>query len=629
MPGPGPAVAPFYSLLLSGRIDLTLQRLAAARGAAMREGQWDVVGQLSELTGEAHYIRGEYALAMDWYRQAAELVPELAEQGRNSITAILRDQGELEQAEAYGRRHLAAMAAAGDGWGLPYARLQLGMVLAARGQLGEAEAEYEQALRLAAAPDGEPFYAILAQAHLACLHGAAGDAVRYRQLGEQALSQARGRSLYLRAAVAVLISRARSAWGQPDEARALLMEAVPVLEQAGARWLLHMAHLELAREELGRGDAAGGQVLGHLAAALIPASQEGYVQFIWERRDWTMPLLAEAMRAGIEVSFCQELLVRAGPPVLPLLRALIGAAEPRARQAALYPLAAIGGETAVALVRHALYDSDPQVRDAAVLAYRHLLRAEPEAGVNGELPGGVAAPEPPEPPVQVSCLGPLTVRVHGRPVRLRTQKARDLLACLIAHRGQPLSKERLLEALWPDSDPDAIQELFHTTVYQLRRALRDAGEPVVLYSGGMYQLDRAQVRVDIDSFLALAGGRDPAGWAAAAGLYGGELFAELDYPWCEGLRAHFREQYLQLLRRLGQHEQEQGAPDRAALWWQRLIEADPLGEEAHLALVQCYVLTGRRAAAVQQYRTLVRTLQRELGVQPTPESQALVKRLLS
>lgn len=628
------AVSPFHSLLLTGRTEAALQRLAAARAAAMREGEWDLVGLLSDLTGEAHYIRGEYGLALDWYHQAAELVPELEDRGRNSITAILRDQGELEQAAAYGRRHVAAQEAAGDQWGLPYACLQLGSVFLAQGLLPEAEAEFARALELAVEPASDPSYAILARAHLAQLHGVAGDAVMFRKYGEMALTQARGRSLYLRAVVAVLLYEARAAWGQETEARSLLHEAIPVLEQSGARWLLHIARLHLGWESLQQGDTAG--VREQLAAALGPANQEGYTQFLWQNRGWTLPLLAEAIRREIEVAFCQELLVKAGAEAAGILRDLACAEEPRARQAALYPLAALGGPQSVALVRHALYDTDSHVRDAAMLAYRHLLRKEPgleaeaplapQVDPAGQLPAETVSPDR---PISVRCLGAFSVQVGRAEVRFRTQRARDLLALLIVHRGKPISKEQILEALWPEGDPGELQELFHTTVYQLRQALKGAGVPVVLFGGGLYRLEREALWVDTETFLSLAGGSDPSGWASAVQHYQGDFLDSLDYPWCEGLRTHFREVYLQVLRRLAKYEQDRGRPEQAALWWQRLVEADPLGEEAHMALVQCYVQTGRRSAAVQQYRTLVRMLQRELGVKPTPAAESLAKRLLS
>lgn len=142
------------------------------------------------------------------------------------------------------------------------------------------------------------------------------------------------------------------------------------------------------------------------------------------------------------------------------------------------------------------------------MAYRHLLRAYPEIGEPPAAPDPAVARRPaaaaarpvpvaavpvaapaapvaaPAAPVEVRCLGALQVRVGGEAVRFRTQKARDLLAYLVAHRGQAAGKEKLLEALWPEGDPAALQELFHTSVYQLRRSLQAAGEKVVLFSGG-------------------------------------------------------------------------------------------------------------------------------------------------
>jgi DNA-binding SARP family transcriptional activator len=57
------------------------------------------------------------------------------------------------------------------------------------------------------------------------------------------------------------------------------------------------------------------------------------------------------------------------------------------------------------------------------------------------------------------------------------------------------------------------------------------------------------------------------------------------------------------------------------------VKAEPLRETAHAALIRVYLAEGNRAealAAYQQYRALLRT---ELGLEPTPLIQALVKDL--
>ena len=55
----------------------------------------------------------------------------------------------------------------------------------------------------------------------------------------------------------------------------------------------------------------------------------------------------------------------------------------------------------------------------------------------------------------------------------------------------------------------------------------------------------------------------------------------------------------------------------------RWLELDPLHEPAHRELIRLYAWNGDRAAALEQYRTCVRTLSRELGVAPLEETAAL------
>ena len=57
---------------------------------------------------------------------------------------------------------------------------------------------------------------------------------------------------------------------------------------------------------------------------------------------------------------------------------------------------------------------------------------------------------------------------------------------------------------------------------------------------------------------------------------------------------------------------------RSAIW-----TIDNLSEEIHRRLIELYALTGDRAAAARQYEHLVAVLERELGLDPLPETQAI------
>ena len=60
----------------------------------------------------------------------------------------------------------------------------------------------------------------------------------------------------------------------------------------------------------------------------------------------------------------------------------------------------------------------------------------------------------------------------------------------------------------------------------------------------------------------------------------------------------------------------------------RLLELDPLDELAQQQYLRLLALDGQRTAALAQYEKWRAILQRELGVEPLPETQALYEQIL-
>src|SRR5207237_9463904 len=55
--------------------------------------------------------------------------------------------------------------------------------------------------------------------------------------------------------------------------------------------------------------------------------------------------------------------------------------------------------------------------------------------------------------MEFRLLGPLEVRKHGREVAVAGAKQRALLAMLLVHAGEVVSRDRLIEELWRDRPP--------------------------------------------------------------------------------------------------------------------------------------------------------------------------------
>lgn len=190
-----------------------------------------------------------------------------------------------------------------------------------------------------------------------------------------------------------------------------------------------------------------------------------------------------------------------------------------------------------------------------------------------------------------------------------------LLALAPRHR---LTRDELIEALWPEVAPDAGGTNVRKAVHFARRAL--GGEAAIGVAGGVVELWPGRpIFTDVERFeaaaeVAVASGT-PAALAEAAGLYGGDLLPDdRAEPWSEDRRAVLHERYLQLLR--------------AAGLWQRVLELDPVDEEAHRELMRAHLEAGNRQAAIRQFERLRAVLRDELGVGPDPESVSLYERVL-
>ncbi|MEU4235047.1 BTAD domain-containing putative transcriptional regulator [Nonomuraea sp. NPDC026600] len=216
----------------------------------------------------------------------------------------------------------------------------------------------------------------------------------------------------------------------------------------------------------------------------------------------------------------------------------------------------------------------------------------------------------------------------------QSRKARDLLKILVSRRGAAISRERLVEILWPEQEGDTVGlKRLNVMVSTLRAVLdpahvRPADEFVVSDEGAL-RLDLANVDVDVEGFLDLVGSAvqlDQAGrpvealarWAEAESSYGGDFCEEDPYAdWAVGLREEARLAYVQAAARLATARAAEGRHDEAARYWLRLLERDRYDERAHLGLVRVLDSAGRRGDARRRYALYAERM-RELEVEPAP-----------
>ncbi len=108
-------------------------------------------------------------------------------------------------------------------------------------------------------------------------------------------------------------------------------------------------------------------------------------------------------------------------------------------------------------------------------------------------------------PLRIFALGPFALAASGNGLNVehwKRKKAATVLKCLVSNLDKPVHRERLIEWIWPDADPDKSWARLKVTISYLRQALRDGGAKadIIETSGQSYLLRSSSVWVDSSEF---------------------------------------------------------------------------------------------------------------------------------
>ena len=240
--------------------------------------------------------------------------------------------------------------------------------------------------------------------------------------------------------------------------------------------------------------------------------------------------------------------------------------------------------------------------------------------------------------LRIRLCGGLAVDQAGERLesRLPSRQARIVFACLVDHRGHPISRTSLAEALWGDHPPPSRDVGLRAVLSGVRRvlgpdSLEGRGELKLVLPDDVWIDVEVAARLVRRAELALEEERhEPArrDAAAAADILQDELLPGCGGAWVDERRVELEE--------LGRHARElegraaldDGDPAAAERAARRLVERAPYRESAHALLMQALTAQGNVAEALLAYDRLVRALRDDLGTTPSPQLAALHERLL-
>jgi DNA-binding SARP family transcriptional activator len=244
-------------------------------------------------------------------------------------------------------------------------------------------------------------------------------------------------------------------------------------------------------------------------------------------------------------------------------------------------------------------------------------------------------------PLRLYLTGRVMAERDGRVVdekRLPGRQGPVALVYLALERARPVPIDELADAVWGESLPRAWETALSAIVSKLRSALGSLGVGIATGSG-RYQLtlpadawmDVEAARVALDE----AEGRVRAGrfrdaWGpgnVAASIAARPLLAGVDLEWAERARQNLRSMRVRALSCLASAALANAEWPLAAQFARTQVELEPFRETGWQQLMRALAGAGNRAEALRAYVECRELLAKEVGVAPSPETEAIVTHL--
>ncbi len=233
--------------------------------------------------------------------------------------------------------------------------------------------------------------------------------------------------------------------------------------------------------------------------------------------------------------------------------------------------------------------------------------------------------------IELRTLGTVDlVRVDGTATESVSLQPKPLALFVFLALARPRGLQRrdtLLALFWPELDESRARNALSQALHRVRAAIGDGG--IVGRGREEVGVDFARLRCDAIAFEETLEAGEP---AEALELYRGDFlngFHVSDAPgferWLDGERSRLRRRAKSAAEKLAERAESGGGVLEAVGWLRRTIAIDPVDEEALRRLIQILADAGERAAAVRDYETFRQRLDEDYGLEPAPETRALIE----
>ncbi|HEX7713280.1 MAG TPA: response regulator [Bacillota bacterium] len=225
--------------------------------------------------------------------------------------------------------------------------------------------------------------------------------------------------------------------------------------------------------------------------------------------------------------------------------------------------------------------------------------------------------------VRVQCFGKFTVTSGVSEVKFRTEKAQELLAFLIDRSGEFAHRSEICDSLWEEYDGDRALIHFNTTLYYVKKALREQGVTVpIQHDRNSYRFDAAGFDCDycrFREFAARSGNVNRSNlmeYEEIAGLYNGDYLSGMQFTWIERNRQMLKDQFIRLLIGMAEYFKTTGNHQKTVEWMKQGLVHEPLHRELNYRLIEALVLMNDLISANRYHDIYRNEIERKLRREP-------------
>lgn len=221
---------------------------------------------------------------------------------------------------------------------------------------------------------------------------------------------------------------------------------------------------------------------------------------------------------------------------------------------------------------------------------------------------------------------------NGKEMKWRTRKVKELFIYLWHHSPKSVQRSKILADLWGEQLENRAISLMHTTLYQLRKGIREAGipNPVTLVNEH-YQLNM-KVKSDVEILREIIDSPTHTTQQidTIIRLYNGDYLEEEHYEWAIAEREWFRRELLlileQYVERALQSNQFSVLLEQSL---EKMIACDPYNPRYIYLLIEYYGKQQQLQKMLEVFTTFKERWQQELGIDVPNDLQRLYHYYLS